>query len=431
MSCLSYHKLLVPIVLIISSLIYDPYIDLPRDAHLYGIRHDITNTSAKELEDLEFIENITLNLGHDGHRILTAKNVGPHGHHVPRCFLIFEQARIQHFRNAEISKWGVFVNGKGFRPACYPLPINFPVTKIHSLECYRLVVVGYSYFGTFGHFLQDILCPVLQLPCNITENAQIYFSYEINTVRRYMEFLGFDLSKVHIIREEWVRAKEMYIVKPAYYHNAMQFTFGHLHDLIYSKLDLERIPPVNHIIWNKTPGKWGHIQNIEDVLNYTKTNYPQYNWYILPWETCNNIIKLATEFAGAKLIISSSGSFSFNMIYLHRECGILVCGNSWSDGPVLAASHSLDLWMLYFAVSNFRITDKGAPMNVSELHPYLDDLIYMTYNKKYPDNYTAKYNLFCNATAEMERWGYRFQNRTNFMHVYKRFGEKTVNESSF
>lgn len=401
----------------------------------FDIPSNIMYSDIKEIEDVELIENITLNVGHDMHRVLKSNNVSDQGHGLEYSLLVFEQARVQHFKNCELSNWGVFVSGKGYVPADFPDPRKnegTPVPTQHTLENYRMIVCGFTFYSTFGHFLQDVLCPILEVPCEITARADIFIRYEFNTARNYMAFLGYDLSKVHHLENQWVHANELYIVKPNYFHNGMHVSWGHLHDVIYQKYDLEKIKPVNHIIWNKTPGKWGHIKNIEDVFSLTKKTYPQYNWYILPWTACNELEFLAKEFASAKLVLSSSGSFSFNMLYLHRESGILIMGNWYTDTPVMAAACSLDLWLIYMSISSLSILDKdGKDINATEILTCLDDIIYMTYNRKLPDDHEKRYKLFFDWQAEYKKWEYIFVNRTHFMHYSKRFGVNNINNTKY
>ena len=127
-----------------------------------------------------------------------------------------------------------------------------------------------------------------------------------------------------------------------------------MHDIIYRNNNLTNIKPTVHIFINKNSLNWGYVKNMDELFNLSKKNYPQYEWIQISPNFVFNVSETMKLFARTKLFVSATGSCSFNMIFLHPNCGVLLIDSTICNSPCIAIAHTLDIWFYYCASPHIR-----------------------------------------------------------------------------
>ena len=151
-----------------------------------------------------------------------------------------------------------------------------------------------------------------------------------------------------------IRDRDAYIACSKAGWNALQIAWADLRSIFYRRFNLDKIEPMQHSVYNKLEGTWGHVSNIDFLLNWSRTTYPQYNWILYDYWTSRNFTFLAKVVASSKILMIGAGSFVFNDIFLHKGCGCYIFGNTCNDQNVYFSGLTLQLYVVYVASPHFR-----------------------------------------------------------------------------
>ncbi|EAY07087.1 hypothetical protein TVAG_140610 [Trichomonas vaginalis G3] len=374
-----------------------------------------------EIPNTEFIENFTANF-HPGldNRIYVSHTTSNEGHKFSFNGVIVQHVRYYHCKGANIATKGVVVQGKLFYPARHYIDVPQIPPKPHSFNCYDKVVVGFSYHLEYGHFIQDMLCGILVIPSEIALNAEIFVKFRSDIASKYFEFIGFNGSRVHELTDEWIYANDMYMAVSDFGINSLHVSWGHFHDIIYEKYDLEKIVPTQHTIYNKPKGLWGHVSNMPQILEWTRAQYPQYKWIEYDYKTITNLSYVSKVIAATKIFFINSGSCVFNCIYLHKDCGVYILGNNLCDRNVFVGAYTLHLWLINVASPGFRWhMDVPTEFDIDLYKQTLPDFLDAVYKGAWPKDVSKRSKKLFDAEEVFRPFRDLFVRSNNVQFVRK------------
>lgn len=395
---------------------------------------DFTLSRWKQLEEYERMMNFTFNVPIKQNQIYQTKSVETEGgNKIDLDGPVSQRAIFQHFIGANIAFKGVNQKGKFYMPVyahlatqasyCFDCrsyyQFNGEPSRYHSLISFRKVVVAFSYHLEFGHFLNDLMCGLVLTPSDILEDAEIFIRYRnVNTIKSYCELLGFDPNHFHKLPNDWIYCNELFICESAAGLSSLHVSWRDLNRHIYRVNKFDEIPAVNHIFINKQKTEWGCVLNEEEIYEYAKKEYPQYNWMILEPKAALKTMEFAKTLASAKILLSASGSLAFNDLFLRPQSGVYLMASNHRDNPAFLTAFSLDLYLLACGTDNiqFGFNYTGGKFPISQFKETFPLLLSAVYNHSWPDNLDQLANRYYDYTELYKKYKKFYGNYTT---IYK------------
>lgn len=306
------------------------------------------STSTRNAKNLELIDNYSIILPNDNYlkiRLNLNSKDFEKGNSFDKNCLGLQHSIYHHFHRADVCLYGVYYYDYFIELSRMHDDYVYPPAINHSLQIYEKIVLGFSHHVQYGHFMHDMLCPIISMPAEILNDAEIFVCFNENEARNIFNFLGFDPNHVHALTNQWVHGIDVHATVSSFGVNAMFKSWIDLHHLIYKKYNLYDIEPTLFTAINKPGSNWGYIGNFDSLIERAKELYPEYNWTLYPAETLFNIEFTAKLLAATKLFISAPGSTCFNCIYMHPNTHILFFSRLLPDNPALASALTLGIYV--------------------------------------------------------------------------------------
>ncbi|EAY21348.1 hypothetical protein TVAG_167230 [Trichomonas vaginalis G3] len=384
----------------------------------------------KRYQQVEMIHNFTLNERIYTGRVLLSNNTFTNESvNYDNNSLAFQHSILQHYIFCDVSRQGIRTFGGEFY---MPTDILFPWKILpfinHTLQIYDKAVVGFCYHPQFGHVIQDMIGGILSIPSEILKGSEIFIRSNESQIKQFMTILGFDPNHVHELNEEWIFVKDLYIAVASYPVSSLQVSFRDIHDLIYKVNNLTDIVPTEYVFINKEKNNWGYVKNMDELFNFTKDFYNKYNWTFLASDYVFNISNSMKQFSRTKVFVSATGSASFNMIFMHPNCGLLLIDSRACNSPCIAIAHSLGIWMYYVASDHINRTKlTGGKIELEIFNETLSYVLSAVENKRWPE-ITIPSREFIDFDIEEKKkiafYGKYKDKKTYF--VYERYIENNV-----
>ncbi|EAY04992.1 hypothetical protein TVAG_290620 [Trichomonas vaginalis G3] len=301
--------------------------------------------------------------------------------------LAYQHTVFQHYIYCDVSRQGILAYGGNFiLPAKHYYDIDpYSFDYGHTLLRYDKAVIGFSFHPQFGHVVQDMIGGILSIPSEILKDAHIFLRSAESQAQQYMKILGISSDRVHILKEEWIFVKDLYISCGYFGISCLQVSFKDLHDIIYRNNNLTNIKPTEYIFINKESNNWGHVKNMQELFDAAQNKYPEIKWTQYPPDTVYNIERAMHLFARTKVFVSATGSTSFNIIFMHPNTSCLLIDGLFCNFPCLAIAHTLDLFFYYYGSDDIsRFKKQLGNITVKPFMKALEMVVYAAHNGKWP-----------------------------------------------
>ena len=332
------------------------------------------STPTRKVDNIEIIDNYSVILPNGGYlKVRMGPKSWPfyQGNSIDLDCLGLQHSIYHHFHRADVCLYGVYFYDYFIELANKHYPYRYPNATNHSLQVYQKIVLGFSHHPQYGHFMHDMLCPIMSMPAEILEGADIFVHFKENEARNIFSFLGFDPKRIHSLTGQWVHGIDVHATVSQFGINAMFQAWIDLHHYIYQKYNLYNIAPTQMTAINKPKGNWGCVGNFDALFERAKKLYPEYNWKLYPASTLFDIERTAKILAASKLYVSAAGSACFNCIYMHENTQILFFTRQLPDNPALAGVATLGIFA--YAIS----TENLSNVSLSDFDPGLHEIMYV------------------------------------------------------
>ena len=213
---------------------------------------------------------------------------------------------------------------------------------------YKNIIFLYSSWGNiFGHFIHDSLATLLKMPKDLIEKSMIMISFDYKVACQYFELFNISKDKILYKKNSWYFAKNLYLHYPfESCFGYMSITFPKLISILREKTGVNKIIGYRYIFSNRPKYASRHVDNLEELFNLTKCQFPEYDWEIDKNLNYCNLNEISHAFATFKLLVAPSGSNTVNMIYMNRNytTGICLIHSNAADYAIFAHVLVSELW---------------------------------------------------------------------------------------
>lgn len=263
-------------------------------------------------------------------------------------------------------------------------------------EYYDKVVLGFSFHKEFGHFLSDMLCGLIQIPEEDVKDAHIFIPFNERTSKEFCKYMGFDPDRVHFLDEYYTYANQISVYVTDEGINAFWVRgFKRLRDRLHQNLNLSQIKPTRYVFLNRLPNLMRRLNNIDELVAFTKNKYPQYNWEVADPAVVHNIVENSRLMASTLYLVTTGGSNNFNGIFMHRDTYVVIAASNYLDYPNLAVYTEMDIWAIYAngGLKHGKV-DAKQMFPVKVLDEALEIMFYVKEHNNWPEKAAANY-LYC------------------------------------
>ncbi|EAY10794.1 hypothetical protein TVAG_121980 [Trichomonas vaginalis G3] len=263
--------------------------------------------------------------------------------------LVREVRMCYHFQNVYFSAWGIAQNQYNIKFAQYiKKQKEYLEPSPNPWEYYNKIVMAYSHHLEYGHFMGDMLSALIQMPQEYLRDADIFINFNEKPARKICGILGFNESRIHKLPKYWTYALDVRVIVSKEGANALLVNgLKILHEKFYAALNLSSIVPNRYIFLNRIKGIWGTINNLPELFESAKTNFPKYNWEIANESIAYSTIDAGKLLAHTKFLITTAGSMNFNCVFMQKGTAVCVCGSKCLDYPAIAVHYAMGIWSIY------------------------------------------------------------------------------------
>ncbi|EAY07079.1 hypothetical protein TVAG_140530 [Trichomonas vaginalis G3] len=377
------------------------------------------------IRNLEIFHNYTMLKENNYYlRAVITRNAGKYdvGNYMDKYSLGLQEAIHYHFRDVDITRDGFNCHGYFVEPNRKFAYWGKPGPKNHSFIQYDKVIAGFSYHSQFGHFLQDMICGIISLPSEYFKDAEIFVNFGEKQAKNFFKFIGFDPDHVHSFTNEWIYVKDLHLVVSDFGINSLFASWIDLHNIIYKKYNYSSIKPTLYTIINKPKGNWGCVLNLEELVNYTKLTYPQYDWREYPPDTLLDLEGVSRLLASSKVYVSAPGSSCFNVIYMQPNSVVAFFSRKKPDNPAIAAAFSLGVFI--FSINNNEIHEDVKNISLDSFKVAISEVVYVAENGKWRNDIEKRARfLFDSSIYDSAKNFKLFKRKTSEYKRVKKFGD--------
>lgn len=256
----------------------------------------------------------------------------------------------------------------------------------------RVIISGYKYCGTYGHFIHDYLCPILMIPRNIIQRSMLLlpstkYNIMVKSVLGVTErnFAKGDGSKFSY-------SKELYLPNtPSPGCSHFSFLAKQLKEKVFNRFNLSNIENTDYVIYNRPSRTSRHIKNFNEIYHFLTANFSRLNWKILQFDDLPFEEKLKT-FTRIKLLLCYSGSIISNSFAMKSFSGIISIS---TERPLVynhreTLCHNIWIFMILNPGQGHH-SRKQLYINVSVLVKPLKEMLYAFEHNKWLTNREIEY----------------------------------------
>lgn len=245
-----------------------------------------------------------------------------------------------HLRNCYVSGNGAifyknkFILGSGIPGKIRYLyqPLNGSVIGTRDL----VISIGHYYSTIYGHFIQDSLSPLMEVPSDILQQSTVTICTHAKLINEFFPTLNISKEVQHLSPSQWLFAKELYInINPRPHMNHLGPCFRKLTLLIRERFNLTRIVPYRYIIsQRKTRNRF--IGNFDKLFNAVNTTYPDFPWE-KDYQTPRPLNETVKFWSNAKIFYAVAGSNYFNCVFFPQSVVAIIVFSNVYDISALGA----------------------------------------------------------------------------------------------
>ena len=200
----------------------------------------------------------------------------------------------------------------------------------------HILAVTHGHTIVFGHFISDVLIPLLMFPQEIVERSKLVFVPSAQQHLSYLNFIGINPEKAIILdRGQWVYAENLYTPVDPLVHVSH---YGQLSNAFARKLreylKLNEIIPNKYFVTNRNPRQSRHISNMNEIYESIQERYPERNFSIL--NDMYNFTEASYVWSSAKLVFGPTGSNLFKHYAMANKSVLVIIGSSFGVDTALA-----------------------------------------------------------------------------------------------
>ena len=208
-------------------------------------------------------------------------------------------------------------------------------------ETHRMVKI-------FGHFISDVMIPLMIFPQEIIEKSCFILNYQAKAYQNYFSYIGIPPNRVILLRRrEWVFATNLYVTINPLINVAH---YGKLSNKFSNRLrnyfNVTNLVPTNYFITNRGPTKSRHISNIDEVAKLLIDIYPERNFTVL--RDIYDFNKAAYLWASAILVFGPTGSNLFKHYIMANKTILVVIASDMIDWSLAKGAASHEVFTLFF-----------------------------------------------------------------------------------
>ncbi|EAX86608.1 hypothetical protein TVAG_117670 [Trichomonas vaginalis G3] len=228
--------------------------------------------------------------------------------------------RIYHLKNCFVSgstaviyNWTVIEN-PNIDPAITFIYEAKPGNIIAEYD--TVVATGHFRCNIFGHFIEDALSPLMEIPNDVIKKSKIITHAEQKYIDDFIPRLGLKEQFINLKQDEWVYARELYInFLPRVYMAHVGPCFRKLTKLVREKFGLLNAVPYKYVITNRAH-YFRNIANFKEIVRAVKAEYPKVKWET-HYQAEGKIEDTIKIYGFAKILFGPVGSNFFNSVFLH------------------------------------------------------------------------------------------------------------------
>ena len=277
--------------------------------------------------------------------------------------------------------------------------MEFHFSRVRSgktIACYKHVLfLPFKYQWIYGHWLNEALSMIISMPREILDlNPVIITSF--NPIHAKFTLEVFNLSHLQIVDtgRDYVYGENVYMCKAFEdVHGFGLTTFPKIKSQFRQYFKLDQIEPTEYIFVNKQPGENRYFVNMNDVISLaiSATNI---SWRLVDINISDRV-HFARIFASSKVVVTPSGSFSFNMLYMADGTGIVTIAAKLIDYPGQRLAYFVNIWCitvihhnLYHHVWEQKRTKKPYIANPTNVVSCIKVVLYAVKYQRWPQNHT-------------------------------------------
>ena len=216
--------------------------------------------------------------------------------------------------------------------------------------CYyfkEVILLGTGYtVNSFGHTLQDFFHPFLLLPEDVKRRAVVIGGYS-PVGKEIYALLGYNPENwIRLDDRTWAFCSIVHIFSPRPYINCYCDLAMKMKVFFFEKFNLTSIKPTRYCFSNRPENRPRYINNLEEIFNASKKEFPQYNWEFVP--DYKDLKTMAKAYASYKFLFSPTGSNLIKTYFMHNETVIVSPSSRRYDFSVMANSLATRVFFLHF-----------------------------------------------------------------------------------
>lgn len=307
--------------------------------------------------------------------------------------LVREYLVMVHLQNVYLSSNGGIVSDnkrvrifKDFTPYVG----RWPIRATYDSVVYQFAATGW----VPGHWLNDALCGLIQVPKDILNRSYIIHQFKQKIVLQQLKILGWNTSNVISVKDSWIFAKDAYIVYSLEHLNSLNVAgLPVLSRMFRERLGLNDIKPFRYCMTNRPKGP-RRIQNYKSLLKAAKRTFPDITWQSFLTNEVN-LTKTGIMYAQCKIIVCQCGSNCINTILMSPGSGICILMANFVDYPNFAWAMVLDIWSVGVSHPSWLHFKYGGNANIPFTMKTIAYLIKAVDAQQWPenDNYIDAFDL--------------------------------------
>lgn len=234
----------------------------------------------------------------------------------------------------------------------------------------------------YGHWILDYMCPLLLLPENVIKTYTILNVPDIPIAHEMLNWLGVPKKNIvhRLMRHQLVFCRNVYFpYKPLVDANYIGYPVQLIRDLVFKTLKLDGINQTKYCFYQRA--KKRVILNLNEMINMTKINFPEYPWETIP--DGQSLTQCGKTWAAIKLIISGNGSHMFRCVCMQKGAVYIEILGPYNDlsclGAVLSTgTHVITIKTnaitmgMWWSGKNYKMEIDKVINAIKYVKPYLD-----------------------------------------------------------
>ena len=251
----------------------------------------------------------------------------------------------------------------------------------------HVISLGNVYTFAFGHWIYDVLGPLMLIPLEILKISFIIAGGSEKFTIPTLETL-FDIPKTQIIvlkNKQWIFCENLYTIAQPPTFLSYFWSLKNLSLKIFNKFNINPNElPTLYCLSNRKENKPRYLKNFNEFTENVKNKFNKYNWEIIP-DQFNTIEESILKWSKIKVIFCPAGSNLAYMIFMKEKSGLCVVQGDRMTTAELAVSQVMNLFYYGLCIKGMSHFDgNGGYLDINIALESLEKTIFATDNGYYP-----------------------------------------------